>query len=109
MSNELPELPILYTAIEMTKIFRCSLPTLYRKCRDSENGVSDFPLPINYRSKSRLRWTKESIDNFLNAPSKPSLPVAPPKVETAKVETAVQRKKRVEHAKAALQKRGVDV
>ena len=89
------------TAEEVVIICRISLATLYRWLKESRSETGGrFPLPIDTGgAKRRLKWSRASIEQFLNGQEQNSV----------KPETPTQRRQRANVARVDLERRGVKI
>ena len=92
-----------YTTADMTQILNLSRESVYRRVKEArEEGLSDFPLPIQTGPKKGLRWSAESVRKFLQSGNDASQTTP-----TLKIESGKSRQKRYLESMARLEKKGV--
>jgi len=89
---------------DIMRIFRLSRNGVYSRLRKARAGQGGLPLPIPTGEKQRLRWSAETVRQFLqNADEATQTPT------TLKIESAKPRQKRHTEAMKALERMGVKV
>jgi predicted DNA-binding transcriptional regulator AlpA len=91
-----------YTTEKMTQTFQMSLATLYRRVKEARAGRSSFPLPLQTGTKKSLRWSAESVRQYLQNGSD-----TPQTSQTLKTSSAKSRQIRHAEAMARLEQKGV--
>ena len=87
---------------DMTQTFKMSQATLYRQLKEAREGRGNFPLPIQTGPKRSLRWSAESVRNFLQNGN--DMPQTSP---TLTISSAKSRQMRHAEAMAKLERKGV--
>ena len=80
------------TIEDMTRIFKLSRVSIYRRLREARSGRGGLPLPIPSGPKQMLRWNAETVRQFLHKANEPQV------TPTQKFESEKSRQKR--HAEA---------
>ena len=87
---------------DIMRIFCLSRVSVYRRLREARAGRGGLPLPIPTGTKRSLRWTVESVREFLQNAND-----APPTPTTPKIESAAQRATRNRAAMKQLERFGI--